>query len=291
MADVMKGSMVDPQYWQQQYFLADKLKKVIPDKSFTALEVMPKDAKHLGYLCRDKEQQVETGFYLDCYYAMGQVTEDIQKEFERQGEIFSVATRFVEWKASAPREEPWRPMVRKAGEETASPAKISVDVALFPQGMAAGLGPQLGSGLKAAAKVLKYDGRLLLVATPEDEEALGGKLETLLESQDLQDLEDMQELVDIGNMEAISGQVLRLSGLRLMRVVRGECDLAIGVCFLREDAPKSPAKAAKARRPAAGRSGSGQAPARKGPPTSGPGRPKSLSVAPGVKKLVPGAKR
>ncbi|CAE8740308.1 unnamed protein product [Polarella glacialis] len=170
------------------------------------------------------------------YIVMGEVddevfTADVKKKFEDQGPFFKTIVEFQTWKPGAP---------------AVGLRKESADLALLSAGTAARLKVRdLGQGLAEVRKALRSDGRVLIIANEEDEDVLGGKLEVILEAQDLKDLRDL-EGVRLGTNEAAPGQVLRDSGLRLLQVFRDECGLAIGVCARREDKAKKLA-AAKAR--------------------------------------------
>lgn len=221
--------MIDPNYWKQQYFLAGKLKSLLPDrKEISILELAPSDAKHMGYLCPEKE----SGNRLDRYIVLGIMKKELQDSFNQQAEIHKVAVEYRAWKPG------------KAADVALK--KDSVDVALLTAGGAARLGPtDLGYGLAVVEKALKFDGRLLLVAGESDEVALGGKMEAILSAQDMSDLQDLEEL-DLEVRESAAGQVLRMAGFRLVRVVRDECGLAIGICLKREPVKvKEPKKVAK----------------------------------------------
>lgn len=209
--------MLDPGYWKQQYFLIATLKKLLPTNrpQLCALQLAPGDAKHIGYLSPDKDAQ---GIRLDRFIALGKVGADLQDMLEKQGDIFKVAVEF----------RPWR-----AGAEAPGLRQDSVDVALLAAGTTAGLGSDLPAGLGEVRRALRSDGRVLIVANEEDEMALGGKMEVILEAQNLRELSELEDVkLDEGEGEA--GEVFRRAGLMLLRVLRDECGLAVGICVRRE---------------------------------------------------------
>jgi len=212
--DFLQGSLVDPNYWKQQYFLAGKFKTLLPNKKLlVALELCPGDSKYLGYLSPDKD----SGSRLDNYIALGSLERDVRDTLKKQAEVFRTGIELREW-------EPGR---RAEGRTE------SVDVALLAPGFASRLSLEgVAAGLREVQRLLASDGRVLIVAGKEDEEALGGSFETVLEAQDLADLPELDDIgLDAG--EGPAGQLLRDAGLRLIRVVRDECGLTIGLCVKR----------------------------------------------------------
>jgi len=222
--DMLRGSMLDPNYWKQQYFLAGRLKTMLPPnrEQYCALELAPSEHKYLGYLCPEKD----SGSRLDRYIAFGEVKPDVAETLENQGQIFNVAVGF----------QPW-----ESGKKLAWRSNDMVDVVLVAPTGCIRLGGELQYALAEVSNVLTYDGRVLLVVSEEDEAMLGAKLETILGEQDLQDLDELEDL-QLASSEASASQLLRSAGLRLVKVIRDECGLTVGICIKREatKAPKAP---------------------------------------------------
>jgi len=222
--------MADPNYWKQQYFLAGRLKTFLPEKKMlVALELAPTNGKYVGYMCPPKE----SGCRLDRYIAVGERDKDLDDILTKQAQVFMAGIDFC----------PWVPSKKIRGLRPES-----VDVGMLAPGTATRLGiAGMGSGLAEVSKALKFDGRLLIIADEEDETTMGGQLEAILEAQDSQELEELGILGLEGDQEP-AGQVLKNAGFRLIRVIRDECGLTIGVCLKRQEEkpPKPVRKRAKA---------------------------------------------
>jgi len=244
--DFLQGTMVDPGYWKQQYFLAGRLKTFLPDrKLLCALELAPGDAKYIGYMCPAKE----SGSILDRYIVLGSVDDDLKDTLKKQAEVFRAGVEFRAW---------------ERGKRAANLKPESVDAVLLSPGATSRLGgvSGVGAGLAELRKALKFDGRVLIVVGEGDEATLGGRLEGVLEAQDLLDLPDLDD-IGMDGPEMSAGQMLRSAGLRLVKVVRDECGLAVGVCLKRE-AEKAP------RAPSRGRARGASGPRRSRPPRRAP---------------------
>lgn len=259
--DFLQGSMVDPNYWKQQYFLAGKIKTLLPDKRrLCALELAPGDSKYIGYMVPDKDE----GSRLDNYVVLGSVDGDLKENLKKQAEVFRTGIELRSW-------EPGR---------KAQGRPESVDVALLAPGAASRLGSaSLGAGLQEVRRLLRFDGRVLIVAGEEDEAAMGGRFESVLEAQDLADLQEL-DAIGLDGGEGPAGQLLRGAGLRLIRVVRDDCGLTIGMCVKRED-DKTPRAPRAQRRKVQ----SDTAKRRSQPPSSRGGRAARRALA--APKLVP----
>ena len=211
-----QGSMADPGYWKQQYFLAGNLKQFLPPSrdEITAMQLAPNDCKYLGYLAPDKMPEKETGARLMQYLVLGPVSGIQKYEFEKQCKVYSVAAGFREWQRDMLNLDP----------------RKDVHVGLISAGTAARLGGRiLSEGLAQLAAALTRDGRVLLVCNEEDEKVIGGNLEDVMEAQNWKEMEESGDLPPDPEKDA-AVEVLQKSKLRLVRVQRDECGLAIGVC-------------------------------------------------------------
>mmetsp|Transcript_61955 Transcript_61955/g.134258 ORF Transcript_61955/g.134258 Transcript_61955/m.134258 type:complete len:335 (+) Transcript_61955:79-1083(+) len=228
--DLFKGTFADPNYWQQQQFLASALKKALPNRGgkFVALELSPADPRHIGYLKPDAGPV--PGTTLSRYIGLGKVSDDLRQQFGQQGEYQRVGFQWIEW---------------EAGKRAEKLQSESVDVALVAEGTSARLGRDLRYGLAEVLRALKFDGRVIIIANQADEAVLGGDLQAILEYQNQQDISELRDLEETGAISGNSappGQVLRLAGLRLVRTLRDECGLSLGVCVRRDErkVPRTP---------------------------------------------------
>lgn len=234
--DFLQGTVVDPNYWKQQYFLAAQLKNFFPPgppRMLNVLELAPTDAKYLGYMTPG-----EGGGRLDKYWVLGLEDDELQDKFKQQGQVFKAEVLFAQW---------------EAGKRITNFQKDVVDAALVAPGTPASLGAAaLSQGLAEVNRVMKYDARVLIVCNEDDEKVLGGSMESILDVQDAMDLEELEDL-QIDDVALSSGQIFKDAGLRLIRAIRDECGLTLGVCVRRElpKVPKSMRKANPRRRPAA----------------------------------------
>lgn len=246
----LQGTLVDPSYWSQQYFLAAKLKNYFPPnrKLHTAMELWPTSSNYLGYMT-----PVEGAGTLEKYVVLGEVEDEgLRDVLGQKGTVFKTEVVFV----------PWGP-----GKKTTMPTDL-VDTALVAPGTTAILGGEaLQYGLAEVSRVLKYDGRVLVVLDEEDEKALGGPMESILDAQDAWDYEELRD-IDLDGVQLASGQIFRDARLRLISVIRDDCGLTLGVCVKREE-PKVPKSVRKAKaktkasasrpsRPGGGRGGRSQ---------------------------------
>lgn len=214
----IQGSMADPGYWKQQYFLAANLKQLLPPNrdEITAMQLAPNDCKYLGYLAPDKMPDKETGegVKLEQYLVLGPVSGIQKYEFEKQCKVYSVAAGFREWQRDVLNLVP----------------RKDVHVGVVSAGTAARLGGRiLSEGLVQLAAALTRDGRVLLVCNEEDEKVIGGKLEDVMEAQNWKEMEESGDLPPDPEKDEMA-QVLQQGKLRLVRVQRDECGLTIGVC-------------------------------------------------------------
>eukprot|EP00434_Breviolum_minutum_P007397 symbB.v1.2.006528.t1/scaffold389.1/size214891/3 len=199
-----------------QYFLAGNLKQFLPPSrdEITAMQLAPNDCKYLGYLAPDKMPEKETGARLMQYLVLGPVSGIQKYEFEKQCKVYSVAAGFREWQRDMLNLDP----------------RKDVHVGLISAGTAARLGGRiLSEGLAQLAAALTRDGRVLLVCNEEDEKVIGGNLEDVMEAQNWKEMEESGDLPPDPEKDA-AVEVLQKSKLRLVRVQRDECGLAIGVC-------------------------------------------------------------
>lgn len=231
--DALKGTWVDPNYWKQQYFLAGRLKRMLPERNpqMCALELCPASTVNMGYLSPDKN----SGMILDKYFVLGDPDSNLQNAFTGQATSFRAEVKFAKW-------EP--------GKRAAALSPDLLDVAMVAPGTCMRIGGTvLQSGLTEVARAMKYDARVLLVCDEDDEAVLGGRFEAILEAQDFQDVEELRD-IQIADGETAPGQIIRDAGLRLVRVVRDECGLSVGICTKREEerAPKAVRKQAGARK-------------------------------------------
>ncbi|CAE7763628.1 unnamed protein product [Symbiodinium sp. CCMP2592] len=222
----LAGSMADPGYWKQQYYLASELKQFLPPnrKTITAMQLAPEDIKYVGYLAPDKEKSPNK---LTEYVILGPVSDVLKYEFKNQCEVYAVNPSFRQWQKDVDKVIP----------------RKDVHIAVVAAGTAKRLGKKiLIQGLAQVSAALTAEGRALLVCDAQDEEVLGGKMEELLEAQEWKDLEKTGDLPPDPEKTAAL-EVLQQGRLRLMRVFRDECGLAVGLCV----EEKKPAQARKKR--------------------------------------------
>ncbi|CAK9024934.1 unnamed protein product [Durusdinium trenchii] len=213
----LQGSMADPGYWKQQHFLAGNLKQLLPPSrdEFIAMQLAPNDCKYLGYLAPQQMPGKDAGEKkLLQYLVLGPVSGIQKYEFEKQCKVYSVAAGFRDWEKNILNLVP----------------KPEVHVGVVAAGTAARLGGRiLREGLLQLAAALTRDGRILLIVNEEDEKVIGGKLEDVMEAQEWQELMKSGDLPPDPEKEEMA-EVLEKGKLRLVRVQRDECGLAVGVC-------------------------------------------------------------
>ncbi|CAE7864895.1 unnamed protein product, partial [Symbiodinium necroappetens] len=174
----LAGSMADPGYWKQQYYLASELKQFLPPnrKTITAMQLAPEDIKYVGYLAPDKEKSPNK---LTEYVILGPVSDVLKYEFKNQCEVYAVNPSFRQWQKDVDKVIP----------------RKDVHIAVVAAGTAKRLGKKiLIQGLAQVSAALTAEGRALLVCDAQDEEVLGGKMEELLEAQEWKDLEKTGDL-------------------------------------------------------------------------------------------------
>mmetsp|Transcript_30667 Transcript_30667/g.57385 ORF Transcript_30667/g.57385 Transcript_30667/m.57385 type:complete len:309 (+) Transcript_30667:48-974(+) len=240
----LEGSLVDPGYWKQQYYLVDTLKKLLPNRArVTAMQLAPEDVKYVGYLGGNNAQE-DFPIKLAEYVILGPVSDVLQYEFKNQCEVYAVNPVF----------RPWQKDVSKV-----IPRK-DIHVAVVGSGTAKRLGKKiLVQGLEQISAALTSEGRALLVCNEEDEEIIGGKMEEIMEAQEWKDMEKNGDVPPDPEKNA-KLEALSSSNLRLLQVFRDECGLAIGLCVEEQKPGKKKRAAAKGTtrgaRPSAGRRGS-----------------------------------
>jgi len=210
----------------RQYYLASELKQFLPPnrKTITAMQLAPEDIKYVGYLAPDKEKSPNK---LTEYVILGPVSDVLKYEFKNQCEVYAVNPSFRQWQKDVDKVIP----------------RKDVHIAVVAAGTAKRLGKKiLIQGLAQVSAALTAEGRALLVCDAQDEEVLGGKMEELLEAQEWKDLEKTGDLPPDPEKTAAM-EVLQQGRLRLMRVFRDECGLAVGLCV----EEKKPAQARKKR--------------------------------------------
>ncbi|CAJ1417733.1 unnamed protein product [Effrenium voratum] len=202
----------------------------------TAMQLAPEDFKYLGYLVSKEKTPASQ---LKNFLVMGPVSGIQKYECEKQCKVYSVAPGFREWQQDILNLVP----------------KKEAHVGIVAAGTAVRLGARiLTEGLIQLAAALTPDGRILLVCNEEDEEVIGGKLEDVLEAQEYKEMEAEGDLPPDPEKDAAS-RVLQQGRLRLVRVQRDECGLAIGVCAGRfKPRVGKKRRAAKAKAAAAGAS-------------------------------------
>lgn len=210
---------MDPNYWKQQFFIGENLRKmayqgeVWPQKHpmVAAVLVAPEDAKCVGAIKPSREM----GTRLDRMILMGEASGELEQAFADQCKIWAAAGAYAEWKPGRQSE------IRKA----------SIDLAVLAPGTMVRLGAQgLILALKEVQRVLKSDGRLVFVANEKDEEILGGRIEAILQQEASE--KDLAELrnIDVEVPLDAAGAVLRDGGFRPVRAQRDECGLVLGLC-------------------------------------------------------------
>jgi len=224
-ATPLAGSVVDPSYWKQQYFLAANFKAFLPSlpKEFCVLELMAGDSRHLGYLAQEKDK---SGSRPTRYLLLGELADNtldkLKFALEKQGEMNDCSMEFFDW---------------EAGREVPELKKGTVDFGLISEGTSARIGlDTLQKGLVEMRRILSSKGRIVIVATKEDEEVFGGSLVDTLAALEMQDLVESEGL-GLEESDSTGGQVFQDAGLRLIFARKDEeCGLAIGVLI--PQAPK-----------------------------------------------------
>eukprot|EP00931_Biecheleriopsis_adriatica_P119599 TRINITY_DN94823_c0_g1_i1.p1 TRINITY_DN94823_c0_g1~~TRINITY_DN94823_c0_g1_i1.p1 ORF type:complete len:316 (-),score=58.93 TRINITY_DN94823_c0_g1_i1:238-1185(-) len=195
---LFQGTVLDPSYWKRQWFLSGDLRKQMPKniERLCVLEFLPTDNKYLAYCVPQGERRINR------YIALWEGDDDLKKNLLETSGIYSEKDpEFVDW---------------IAGKQTQVEKEVA-DVVIVPAGAVTSLGNNLERGLQEMWRILKPEGRALIVLDSSESSLLGdldAVLDGILASQPQDDL-------------------LSATGLDLRSIVNDEenSGLTLAVCF------------------------------------------------------------